>query len=449
MAPPAEGSWRKEAVLLLALATWPEIEARLQRPTDASAPTLAWPPRSWGERLSTKLCEAFSRRSKSWRPAVRRTLRAARVPAFLAAVFGSASVSNEASAGEGWLSASATYSGEAWRNTRGGIRPGDAWLGKGRVELAAGGWVPGIRGLLAVSHVSGDQPSADRVGDRNGLSNIEGPDGLIVEEAWLERDFGEGSVKAGVLDLNAEIDVNEVGGLFLSGAHGIGPEFSQAGPDGPSIFPLQALGVRFEGRLPGGAARLVVADGAPGRGSRPVQDFAVGRSEGALVAAELEMRSERRPRILLGVWRHPGAHRAEGRGRAGRGTGAYVLIETAPRAVGTGQAQAFLRAGLAEGPEFQIADYLGAGLVFDGFGDPGRENAIGMALASTRSRLRAADPLEPLPHRETTLELTYRTKVSAGLSVQPNLQWVRFDGGPRRDAVVIGMRLEAKWELRR
>lgn len=31
MALPAEGSWRKEAVLLLALATWPEIEARLQR----------------------------------------------------------------------------------------------------------------------------------------------------------------------------------------------------------------------------------------------------------------------------------------------------------------------------------------------------------------------------------------------------------------------------------
>lgn len=153
---------------------------------------------------------------------MRQIRRAVRFLASLAAVLGSALASSGALAGEGWLSASATYSGEAWRNMRGGIRPGDAWLGKGRVDLGARGWDPGMRRLLAVSHLSGDKPSADWVGDRNGFSNIEGPDGLIVEEAWLERDFGSGSVKAGVLDLDAEVDVNEVGSLFVSGAHGIG-----------------------------------------------------------------------------------------------------------------------------------------------------------------------------------------------------------------------------------
>ena len=85
--------------------------------------------------------------------------------------------------------------------------------------------------------------SDELVGDLQVISNIDASHAWRVFEFWYE--FGEGpwSVRTGLYDLNSEFDVNETGGLFLNSSHGMGPDFSQTGENGPSIFPGFVTGI--------------------------------------------------------------------------------------------------------------------------------------------------------------------------------------------------------------
>ena len=49
----------------------------------------------------------------------------------------------------------------------------------------------------------------------------------------------------GRYDLNSEFYRLQSASLFLNSSFGIGPEFSQSGLEGPSIFPNTSVGARF------------------------------------------------------------------------------------------------------------------------------------------------------------------------------------------------------------
>ena len=57
------------------------------------------------------------------------------------------------------------------------------------------------------------------------------------------------SIKFGLYDLNSEFDAIEAAALFINPSHGIGPDFSQSGRNGPSIFPLTSLALRADYKL--------------------------------------------------------------------------------------------------------------------------------------------------------------------------------------------------------
>ena len=71
---------------------------------------------------------------------------------------------------------------------------------------------------------------------------------MKLYEAWFEQTLFDDrlSFKAGLYDLNTEFDVVETAGLFINSSHGIGPDFSQSGVNGPSIFPTTSLGIRVK-----------------------------------------------------------------------------------------------------------------------------------------------------------------------------------------------------------
>ena len=116
---------------------------------------------------------------------------------------------------------------------------------------------------------NGSTFSDELVGDLQVISNIDASHAWRVFEFWYE--FGEGpwSVRTGLYDLNSEFDVNETGGLFLNSSHGMGPDFSQTGENGPSIFPVSSLALRAEWEGKGFTARLAVLDGVPGHPHDP------------------------------------------------------------------------------------------------------------------------------------------------------------------------------------
>ncbi|HEY0942473.1 MAG TPA: carbohydrate porin [Steroidobacter sp.] len=210
------------------------------------------------------------------------------------------------------LQIEAAYTGEAWRNVSGGLRRDGTYLENIDLTVTldaerAFGW-SGTTFLVSGLHNNGPTLTDRIVGDIQAVSNIDTDGATRLYEAWVERAFDAGAIKLGLIDLNSELDVNETGSLFINSSHGIGPDFSQVGENGPSIFPIIGLGAvtrwEYSDRVQARLAAFEGTVGNPGRAHRTTIDLDDG--EGALLVGELTLLPTAASRYLLGVWRHTG-----------------------------------------------------------------------------------------------------------------------------------------------
>jgi len=101
---------------------------------------------------------------------------------------------------------------------------------------------PDLKTHVQIFAINGRPFSGDFVGDIQTLSNIEAPTSVRLFDLWVEQAFNKkGSVRFGLLDLNHDFDAISPAGLFISSSHGIGPDISKSGRNGPSIFPVSSL----------------------------------------------------------------------------------------------------------------------------------------------------------------------------------------------------------------
>lgn len=373
----------------------------------------------------------------------------------------SVALTNSASASEpgpGAVSLAGSYTGEAWSTLRGGAEGGRAYPDKLEASLDVDAErALGLRGVsfrVSALHTNGGSISAKHVGDLQGVSNIEGDGALRLYEAWLQRGWSNGaSVKLGVIDLNSEFDVNETGELFLNSAHGIAPDFSQAGANGPSIFPVTGLGFVVGGPLPGGwTVKAGAFDGLPGDLDRPRRNvFRVSTSDGAVLAAETAWTRGEGPRVALGAWAHTRWGGQDVRtSDPPRAAGVYGIADVPLGANGGSSLDSFVRAGVAKDGE--IGGYLGAGLVWTGPLQSREADRVGVAIGlvrlSGRYRRAQAELGQTLEWGEAHAELTYRAQLTPWAALQPSLQYIRNPGATPgvRDAWVVGLRVQVAWE---
>ena len=364
-----------------------------------------------------------------------------------------------------WLVPGLTYDGTVLGDLRGGARTGSAYVGNLHLKLTAQGETVGWAGTSAffdVLTIQGGRPSS-LVGDAQGVSNVEGPTGTQVEELWLQHNFKDSgaSLLAGIYDLNSEFYRLHAAGLFLNSSFGIGPEFAKSGVEGPSIFPRTSVGLRFAFKPTSDTVvRTAVLDGVPV--VRPDGSWAVfRRGDGLLTVAEFailsrtgtgpDSDSSMRDRIgrfsalvpyddklALGAWRYSGRlpdlsdTNPEGNPQLRRGSsGAYAIGE---RLLAGGKESsgkrlaAFAQAGIADPRTNRFSSYLGAGIVASGWGLAKESDQFGasIARASNGSHYMRMQTTQSLTRAETTVELSYLTKVSKYLTVQPDLQYVIF-----------------------
>jgi porin len=356
----------------------------------------------------------------------------------------------------------AAYTGDAWRNVSGGLRRDDTYLDNIDVIATldaerAFGW-SGTTILVSGLHNNRATLSERIVGDIQTVSNIDTDGATRLYEAWVERVFDAGALRLGLMDLNSEFDVNETGALFVNSSHGIGPDFSQVGENGPAIFPITGFGlltrVNFGERAELRAAVFEATVGDPDHSRRTTVDLE--SDEGALLVAELTFRPTESSRSILGVWRHNGRstdladpeiqHRDES-------LGVYALAEGTLLNAGEHSLNGFIRLGFADAHVHQIARYQGAGLVWSGpfFASSEREEQLGLAIATitngnTFRRTQAALG-STFERHETAIELTYRMQATQWLALQPDVQYIIHPGtDPTLDnAWVIGLRFELSW----
>ena len=377
-----------------------------------------------------------------------------------------------------------SYTGELVQNAAGGARRGATFAGTAGAQLTLRlgplfGW-HGARLFVFALGTHGGAPS-DLVGDVQGVSNLEAPAAVRVEEAWLQQNLLENRLSwlIGRYDLNTEFYRLQSGALFLNSSFGIGPEFAQSGMAGPSIFPSTAVATRVDFKpAPNVVSRVAVLDGAPvDRPEGGIRLFA--RGDGVLLVGEVallsrpdtgnELRHRRfqigrglaRPyngKLAIGTWYYtarfpdlveklpsgdPVQHRGSG--------GAYLLGDQTVWSAGGKRPEAvtaFVQLGLGDGRVNQIGSFLGGGLTWTA-PFPGRtQDALGLAVAAARngSSYKSAQTGVTAPaDGETTLELTYLAQLAPWLAVQPDLQYVIHPGGTRatRNSVVLGLRVAA------
>jgi porin len=372
-----------------------------------------------------------------------------------------------------------SYTGELVQNARGGAGRGTVFAGAAGVQFTLRlrrlvGW-HGARVFVFALDTHGGAPS-DFVGDVQGVSNLEAPAVLRLEEAWLQQNLlgNRLSWLVGRYDLNTEFYRLQSGALFVNSSFGIGPEFALSGVAGPSIFPNTAVGTRVDFKpSPNVVWRVAVLDGVPvGRPKGGIRLFAPG--DGVLLVGEMALLSRpdtvgeprhRRFRIgrgptrsytgklALGAWYYtarfpdlvatlPGEASVRHRGSGG----AYLIADQTVWS----RLTAFAQLGLGDGRVNQIGGYLGGGLTFTAPFPSRAQDELGLAVAAALNGShyeRALAAAGASAAGETTVELTYLAQLGSWLAVQPDVQYVIHPGGTlaTRNAVVLGLRVAASY----
>lgn len=360
------------------------------------------------------------------------------------------------------IAPSIVYDGDIFVNLVGGVRRGATYLGDLNLQLALNGrrllgWRGGsvfLDGML----LHGGHPSA-LSGDAQGLSNIAGPSGWSLYEAWIQQNLlGDHiSVLAGLYDLNSEFYTLQSAGLFLNSSFGIGPEFSQTGVEGPSIFPRTSFGVRLAVKpISSFVFRAAAMDAVPWE--RADGEFAAFRpNDGLLLVSEAawlvrptiagELRNRRMKigrlshhpayatKIALGVWHYTSEFDdLNARNTAGLpiqrhgDTGTYLLVDHLFFRRKRVRLSGFMQAGIGDPRVGRFGAYLGIGAVARGVihGKPADEVGLGVATAFNGLHYiqREEGRGKPVRHAETAIELTALLKGNQWLAFQPDLQYI-------------------------
>jgi len=359
-------------------------------------------------------------------------------------------------AGDDFIDLSATNISDVLGNVRGGLQRGARVLDRADVTASFLGddhGLPGFTIFLDGQATDATNFSGALVGDAQTISNIDGPAGGRLVSAWIAKEFdGIGGLKAGVVDLNTEFDVQSTAALFLNAAFGIGPDFSQSGRNGPSIFPSTGLGL-VGWWLPGGHWQLKAGlfEDTPGDPMHPGRThFAFTHDEGALVAAEV--RNQITPDTVLGIgsWRYTASFDAidPARGRLFGNSGYYAIADALLYAAPEGDKaglRGWVRIGFADDRINAIRTTVNGGLVYTApFGRMADSAGLSFAHARFGDAARQAGGLEPA---ETVFEATYSFNLNSHLTLQPDMQYVISPGGDPtiQDALVLGSRVIASW----
>jgi len=358
------------------------------------------------------------------------------------------------------------YIGDVYSILQGGLESGHEYLHlvNTPITLDMDRFVGLSGGSIYVNSqwATGGSPT-ELAGDLQGISNIDAPNTWKIYEAYYQQRMFEGrlSLLAGLYDLNSEFDVVERGGVFINSSFGIGPDYSQSGENGPSIFPTTSLALRLRfqpNEIVG--LRIAAFDGVAGDPENPMgTKIIVEEDDGLLLAGEMDYLPPSIPglRTALGAWFYTEASttivEAPSDGGAvdeRRNCGGYILGETdvwtddnTNRSVGL-----FGRYGLAESSINQIKDFIGFGIAANQLLTDDIDHEFGLGFAIARNSPKLVDMMQnegiEVDRAETTIELTAVIRLDELITIQPDFQYIINPGTDKLldNAVAVGLRLD-------
>ena len=356
--------------------------------------------------------------------------------------------------------------GAGFADFAGGLRRGSTFLGTLRLQLTADGMrlvgVPGMTFYIEEMNVHGGHPSR-YAGDAQGVSNLEGPARWMLYEGWIQQNLFENqlSILIGRYDLNSEFYRLQSAGLFLNSSFGIGPEFSQSGRAGPSIFPDTSVGARIAWKpAPGVVLRTAILDGPllvaesaylfrPNSDSPRNSRLRIGRRSGLPPYTA---------KVAVGTWHSMATYpdlletTADGQPIRHKGSsGAYALADipiykdaSSPER----RVTLFGQFGVGDARLNHFARYTGAGIVMSAPFEGRETDEVGVAIAMAYNGGHYAAQQSAAGTRVTNAEVTieggYLAPLTPHVAIQPDVQYVLHPDTDRarKNALVVMLRFE-------
>lgn len=328
-----------------------------------------------------------------------------------------------------------------------GTDPGTALLNKFQVSATLRGEQLGLEGWLVhvqIIRFDGQSLSA-RMGDIQTADNIEAVPFTRLFEAYLAKMWGDEkhsvAVRIGMIDLNSQFDSVDTASLMLNSSHGIAPDLSRSGRNGPSIYPVTAVGSTVTWvHSQTWTFRLGAFEGVAGSPTA-LRAFLAERlkpSDGLLLISQADWQLTKNSRLEAGAWGYTAAQDGPAGAKA-HDRGAYVSYEAPLRVLP--RLNYWVRAGVANGNAQPIAGYLGGGFVQQGTVAGRPDDRVGLAVAHAI----ISDPAVQaagLHNAETSFELTYQAKISRRFVIQPDIDYVHHPAGipNAADSVGFGLR---------
>lgn len=345
------------------------------------------------------------------------------------------------------LQMNAAYKGDLVHNFNGGITTGTTYLGLADLFVSfdtekAGLWKGGQL-LVHGANTHGGEPSAELVGDFQGISNIEAGNHTFLYELWFKQKFFNLTATVGVQDLNVEFANSKVSSLFLNSSFGINSVISTniAAP----IFPVTKPGITLSADI----SKKVIIKSAIYKGC-PVDfelnpynlNWNTNYEQGLLIITEGQVSwtgSHEKDNLLKGgfFYHH---HCSQDDMPAGQTQklmkeyGIYLVGEhriTLTEDEGKGL-KIFYQGGLS--PHNDNFGYFGAGFSYTGFLSSKGSDVLGLAFADGMKDNNCGN-------NEITIELTYKVQLSDQIYLQPDMQYVVHPGGTdsRLDNATVGL----------
>ncbi len=364
-----------------------------------------------------------------------------------------------------------TYTGEVFSNVSGGFERKSVYLDNFDLIFNFDldkmlGW----NGATINTYFLGNHGGipSEYSGAIQGISNIAAHNTWKLYEFWIEQNFfnDDLSILVGLFDLNSEFDSKETSAIFINPSHGIGPDFSLSGKNGPSIFPTTSLALRAKYNFSNSFNfKAAVLDGIPGDSNNPNgTKIILDKNDGMLLVSEFNYSSETNEfddyfKYAIGTWYYTDKFEKllgtdkEGnpltqKGNYGIYASAEKVLFTEEELTNQGLA-AFIRAGIADNVVNQVDVCFSAGINYIGL-FPGRdEDKFGIAIAASHNNsnyktlLKLEDPNHTIKDFEYIFEITYNIALFEFLQIQPDIQYVLNPAGCTNNtqALVLGTRL--------
>lgn len=333
----------------------------------------------------------------------------------------------------------ASYIGDVVSNFHGGIKKGTTYLGlanvKANFDTQIANWWKGGEFFINIGNTHGGEPSANLIGDFQGVSNIEAGNLTFLYELWYKHRIGNVNIILGLQDLNANFAASENGALFTNSSFGIQSSISEN--ISVPIFPLTALGVDLSWTISESfLLQTAIFDGTPDDfESNPYNaNWKLSSDQGFLAVSEIQYNkslfAEKTGNYKFGVYYHQHKNEANLQQKNG---GFYVIADQQI----SKKISVFSQIGFSPKTKNNHNHYLGLGFNYTVFNHKRPSDQLGMAVAY-------AGIDENINGSETAIELTYKLQINKNIYLRPDLQYIVNPAGTDqklKNAVVGFIRL--------